>query len=59
MLENDFNLICRWRVFPMTSYRRNVHMAALCINRLLFQFEFAPNCAFNILLSNEQILDHF
>ena len=34
MLENDFNLICRRRVIPMTSYRLNVHMMALCIDRL-------------------------
>ena len=43
MLENDFNLICRWRVFPMTSYRLNVLMTTLCIDRLWFQFEFAPS----------------
>ena len=41
-LENDFNFICRWSVIPMTSYRLNVHMTALCINPLWFQFEFAP-----------------
>ena len=29
MLEIDFNLICRSRVIPMTSYRLNVHMTAL------------------------------
>ena len=34
MLENDFNLICRYRVIPMTSYRLDVHMTALCIDRL-------------------------
>ena len=33
-LEKDFNLTCRWRVIPMTSNRLNVHMTALCINRL-------------------------
>ena len=34
MFENDFNLICRRRAIPMTSYRLNVHMTALCIDRL-------------------------
>ena len=34
MLVNDFNLICRYRVIQMTSYRLNIHMTALCINRL-------------------------
>ena len=34
MLENDFDLICRWRPFPMTSYRLKGHMTASCINRL-------------------------
>ena len=34
MLENDFNVICRWRVIPMTSYRLNGHMTSLCIDRL-------------------------
>ena len=43
MLENDFNLICRWPVIPMTSYSLNVHMTVLCIERLWFQFEFAPS----------------
>ena len=33
-LENDFNMTCRWRVIPMTSNRLNLHMTALCINRL-------------------------
>ena len=34
ILGNDFNLICRRRVIPMTSYRLNVHMTALCIDHL-------------------------
>ena len=34
MLENDFNLICRLRVIPMTSYWLNVHMTAFCMDRL-------------------------
>ena len=42
MFENDFNLIW-WRVNPMTSYRLNFHMTTLCIDRLWFQFEFAPS----------------
>ena len=58
MLENDFNLICRRRVILMTSYRLNAHMTALCINRLRFQFDLHPVCAVNVLLNNEQILDH-
>ena len=59
MMENDFNLICRLRVIPMTSYRLNVHMTALCIDRLWFQFEFAPICPAYVLLINEQILGSF
>ena len=55
MLENDFNLICRLLVIPMTSYRLNVQMTALCIDRLNLH----PVCAVNVLLNNEQILDHF
>ena len=43
MLKNDFNMICRWRVISMTSYRLNLHMTALCTNRLWFQFEFVPS----------------
>ena len=43
MLENDFNLICRWHVILVTPCRLKVHMAALCINRLWFQFDFAPS----------------
>ena len=34
MLGKGFNLICRRRVIPPTSYRLNVHMTALCIDRL-------------------------
>ena len=32
IVEIDFNLICRRRVIPMTSYRLNVHMLALMIS---------------------------
>ena len=35
----------------MTSYRLNVHMAALCTNRLL---NLHPVCGVNVLLNNEQ-----
>ena len=45
MLENDFNLICRGRVIPMTSHRLNVHIMALCIILNLH-----PVCAVNVLL---------
>ena len=59
MLENDFNLICRWRVIPMTSYRLNVHMTALCIDRLCFQFEFAPSLCRKCFANQRTNLDHF
>ena len=55
MLENDLNLICRLPVIPMSSYRLNVHITALCIDRLNLH----PVCAVNILLNNEQILVPF
>ena len=56
MLENDLNLICKWRVIPMTTYKLNVHMTALCID---FNSNLHPVCAVNVLLINEQNLDHF
>ena len=59
MLENDFNLICRGRVIPMTSYRLNVHMMALCIDRLWFQFEFAPSLCRKCFANQRTNLDHF
>ena len=37
------------------AYRLNVHMTALCIDRLNLH----PVCVVNVLLINEQILDHF
>ena len=59
VLENDFNLICRWRVIPMTSYRLTVHMTALCIDHLWFQFEFAPSLCRKCLANQKTNLDHF
>ena len=59
MLENDFNLICRLRVIPMTSYRLNVRMTTLCIDRLCFNLNLHSVCAVSVLLNNEQSLDHF
>ena len=55
MLENDFNLICRRRVISMTSYRFNLHMPAVCIDRYDFNLNLHPVCATNVLLINEQI----
>ena len=59
MLENDFYLICRWRVIPMTSYRFNVHMTALCIDQLWFQFEFAPSLCRKCFANQRTNLDNF
>ena len=59
MLENEFNLICRWRVIPMTSCRLNVHMTALCIDHLWFQFEFAPSLCRKCFANQRTNLDHF
>ena len=59
MLENDFNLICRWRVILMTSCRLNVHMTALCIDRLWLQFEFAPSLCRKCFANQRTNLDYF
>ena len=59
MSENDFNLICRLRVIPMTSYSLNVYMTALCIDRLCFQFEFAPSLCRKCFANQRTNLDNF
>ena len=60
MLENDFNLICRWRVIPMTPYRLNVYTWRHCASIAFdFNLNLHPVCAVNVLLNNEQILDLF
>ena len=59
MLENDVNLIWRWRVIPMTSYRLNVHMTVCASIAYDFNLNLHPVCAVNVLLINEQIFDHF
>ena len=43
----------------MTSYRLNVHMMALLSIAYDFNLNLHLVCAVNVLLINEQILDHF